>query len=193
MNLLQIFLIHHRMPKFPWPIFLHPRSSYENVIETLIQAIPEAIKRKKPRCFTHFQCPTESYSRYWSKIMGFSSFPQGLKDLHIQKDTMSMPYVNTMEELEGISWRIARPSKIRFNPWTKQIWSNSENLSVVIGSIKIKDQLGAVFVCHECFHSWMCFLRNVNTTSMSAFAWNEWTCVSDTFVITNLVDVLKRE
>ena len=44
----------------------------------------------------------ESYSRYWSKIMGFLSFLQGLEDLYIQKDTMSMSYVNTMEELKGI-------------------------------------------------------------------------------------------
>ena len=130
-----------------WSIFLHPRSSYENVIETLIQAIPGAIKRKEPRCITRFQCPTKSYSWYWSKIMGFLSFSQGLEDLHIQKDTMSMPYMNTMEEFEGIPWRIARPSKTRFNPWSMQIRSNLENLSVVIRSIKIKDQLGAVFVC----------------------------------------------
>ena len=32
--------------------------------------------------------------------MGFPLFPQDLEHLHIQKDTMSMPYVNTMEELE---------------------------------------------------------------------------------------------
>ena len=31
--------------------------------------------------------------------MEFLSFPQDLKDLHIQKGTMSMPDVNTMEEL----------------------------------------------------------------------------------------------
>ena len=31
--------------------------------------------------------------------MGFLSFSQGLEDLHIQKRTMSMPDVNTMEEL----------------------------------------------------------------------------------------------
>ena len=146
------------MPKFPWPVFLYPKSLYENVIETLIQAIPEAIKRKEPRCITHFQCLTESYSRYWSKIMGFPSFSQGLEDLHIQKDTMLVLYVNTMEELDGILWRIAQPSKTKFNPWFTQIRSNSKNLLVVIRALKIKDQLGAVFVCllimnvfiHEC-------------------------------------------
>ena len=189
----QVFLIYHRMPKFHWLVFLHPRSSYGNVIETLIQAIPGAIKKKEPRCTTCFQCPTESYSRYWSKNMGFLSFPQGLEDFHIQKDTMSMPYVNTMEELEGISWRIVRPSKTRFNLWSTQIRSNSENLSMVIRSINIKDQLGAVFCLsfdHEFFfHSWMCFLRNVNTALMSACAWNEWTC---TFFIMNLADVSKK-
>ena len=136
MNPLQISLIHHRMPKFPWPIFLHPRSSYKNVIKTLIQAIPGTIKRKEPRCITRFQCPTESYSRYWSKIMGFSSFPQGLEDLHIQKDTMSMSYVKTMEELEGIPWRITRPLKTRFNPRSTQIRSNSKNLSAIIVDAK---------------------------------------------------------
>ena len=135
----QIFLIHLRMPKFSWSVFLHPKSSYENAFETLIHAIPEAIKRKEPSCITRFQCPTESYSRYWSKIMGFPSFSQDLEDLHIQKDTMSMPHVNTIEELEGIPWRIVWPSKTRFNPWSTQIWSNLENLSVVIRSIKIKD------------------------------------------------------
>ena len=31
--------------------------------------------------------------------MGFSSFPQSLEDLYIQKDMMSMSYVNTIEEL----------------------------------------------------------------------------------------------
>ena len=70
----QIFLIHHRMPKFSWSIFLHPRSLYENVIETLIQAVIGVIKGKEPRCITHFQCPTKSYSPYWVRIMGFSSF-----------------------------------------------------------------------------------------------------------------------
>ena len=115
MSPLQIFLIHHRMPKFPRPTFLHPRSSCENVIETLIQAIPEAIKRKEPRCITRFQCPTKSYSWCLSKIMGFSSFLQGLEDLRTQKDTMSMPHVNTMEELEGIPQKIARLSKIKSN------------------------------------------------------------------------------
>ena len=33
--------------------------------------------------------------------MRFSSFSQGLEDLHIQKDTMSIPHVNTMEESEA--------------------------------------------------------------------------------------------
>ena len=51
----RIILIHHRMPKFPRPIFLYPRSLYENVIETLIQAVIGVIKEKEPRCITHFQ------------------------------------------------------------------------------------------------------------------------------------------
>ena len=69
------------------------------MIKSLIQAIPGATKGKGPKCIIRFKCPTESYSQYWSKIMGFLSFLQGLEDLHIQKDTMSMPYVNTMEQL----------------------------------------------------------------------------------------------
>ena len=70
--------------------------------------------------------------------MGFLLFLQGQEDLDIQEDTMSMPHVNTMEELEGIPWRIARPWKTRFNPWFRQIRLNSENLLVVIRSIKIR-------------------------------------------------------
>ena len=48
----------------PLANFPSPRSSYKNVIETLIQAILGVIKRKEPRCITCFQCPTKSYSRY---------------------------------------------------------------------------------------------------------------------------------
>ena len=39
----------------------------------------------------------------------------------------------------------------------------------------------------------MHFSRDVNFALMSAFAWNERTCVSDNFVIMNLVDVSKKE
>ena len=95
---------------------------------------------------------------------------------------MSMPYVNIMEELEGIPWKIAWPSKTRFNPWSTQIWSNSKNLSVVIRSIKDKGSTRSSFRLsfdHKCFHSWICFLRNVNLALMLACAWNKWTCVSN--------------
>ena len=146
-SLSRIILVHHAMPKSPWSVFIRPKGSHENMIKSLIQVVPGATKGKGPRCIIRFQCPTESYSRYWSKIMGFSSFLQGLEDLHIRKDTISMPYVNTMVASKDIPWRIVRPSKTRFNPWSTQIRSNSENLSVVISNIKIKDQLGAVFVC----------------------------------------------
>ena len=108
---------------------------------------PRDNKKKRTKVYHSLPMSYGELLQYWSKIMGFSSFLQGLEDLHIQKDTMSMPYVNTMEELEDIPWRIARPSKTRFNPWSMQIRSNSKNLSVVIRSIKIKDQRGAVFVC----------------------------------------------
>ena len=36
------------------------------------------------------------------RTMGFLSFPQDQKDLHIQKDMILMPDVSTTEELEGI-------------------------------------------------------------------------------------------
>ena len=52
---------------------------------------------------------------------GIFVIPEGLEDFHIQKDTMSMPYVNTTEELEGILWKIARLWKTKFNPWSTQI------------------------------------------------------------------------
>ena len=146
-SLSRIILIHHGMPKSPWSIFIRPKGSHGNMIKSLIQVVTGATKEKRPRCIIRFQCPSESYSQYWSKIMGFSSFLQGLEDPHIQKDTMSMPYVNTMEELEDIPWRIAQLSKTRFDPWSTQIRSNSENLLVVIRSTNIKDQLEAVFVC----------------------------------------------
>ena len=38
----------------------------------------------------------------------------------------------------------------------------------------------------------MHFLKNVNSALMSAFAWNEWTCVSDIFVILNFADISKK-
>ena len=103
-------------------------------------------KGKGPKPTIHFQCLIQSCSPYWFRIMGFLSFPQGLGDLHIQKSMMSMLNVNTMEELGGTPWRITHHSRTRFNRWLTQIQPNSEDLSTVIISIKIKDQLGAVFV-----------------------------------------------
>ena len=142
------------MPKFPLLVFFHPRSSYENLIETLIQAIPEAIKRKKTKVYHSLPM---SYGELLSVLIQnyeISVIPVRPRDLHIQKDMMAMPYMNTMEEWEDISWRIARPSKIRFNPWSTQIRSDLENSSMVIRSIMIKDQLGAVFFLFV-FWSWM--------------------------------------
>ena len=63
-SLSRIILVHHGMPKSPWPIFIHPKGSHENMIKSLIQVVPEAIKGKGPRCIIRFQCPMESYSRY---------------------------------------------------------------------------------------------------------------------------------
>ena len=146
-SLSRITLAHQGMPKSLWSIFIHPKGSHRNTIKSPTQAITRVRKGKWPKCTTHFQWPTESYSPYWSRTMGFLLFLQGQENLHIRKDTMSMPYVNTMEELEDIRWRIAWLSKTRFNRWSTQIQSNSEDLSAIIRSIKIKDQLGAVFVC----------------------------------------------
>ena len=94
---------------------------------------------------------------------------------------MSMLNVGTTEELRGILWRITQPSKTKFKLWSMQIRPNSENLLMVIRSIKIKDQLWVIFssFVYECFNSWICFLRNVNLVIMLACAWNKWTCVSN--------------
>ena len=143
-SLSRIILIHHCMPKSLWSVFIHPKGSHKNMIKSLIQVILGATKGKRPRCTIHFQCPIESCSPYWSKTMKFLSFPQGLEDLHIQKGTMSIQDVNTMEELGGISWRSLWLLKTRFNLWSMQIQPDSETLSMVIESNKIKDQLGTV-------------------------------------------------
>ena len=110
-SLSRIILVHHGMPKSPWPVFIRPKGSHENMIKSLIQVVPGATKGKGPRCTIHFQCPIESCSPYWSRTMEFLSFPQDLEDLYIQKGTMSIPDVNTMEELESIPWRIVELSK----------------------------------------------------------------------------------
>ena len=132
--------------KSPLSIFSRPKGSHRNTIKGLTQAITRARKGKGPKCTTHFQCLIQSCSPYWFRIMRFLSFLQGLRDLYIQKSTMLMLNVNTMEELGGIPWRIARLSKTRFNRWSTQIQPNSEDLSTVTRSIKIKDQLGAILL-----------------------------------------------
>ena len=58
--------------------------------------------------------------------------------------------------VRGIPQKIARPSRTRSNPWSTQIRSNSENWSVVIRSIKMKDQLGVVFVCLLIMNVFIC-------------------------------------
>ena len=143
----RITLAHQGMPKSPLLVFSHPKGSYESTIRGLTQPITRARKGKGPKCTIHFQCLIQSCSPYWFRIMGFLPSPQGLEDLHIQKSMMSVLSVNTMEELEGIPQKIAWPSRIKSNPWSTQIRSNSEDLSTVTRSIKIKDELGAVFVC----------------------------------------------
>ena len=157
------------VPKCPQSDIFHPKSSHKNMIKGLTQAITRVRKGKGSKCTTHFRCPMENCSPYWSRTMGSLLFLQGQKDLHFRKDTILTPDVSTTEELEGIPQKIARPSRTRSNPWSIQIRSNSENWSVVIRSIKMKDQLGAVFVClfdHECFHLRIHLLKNVNFTLM---------------------------
>ena len=171
-SLSKITLAHQGMPKSPLSISSHPKSSHKNTIKGLIQAITRARKEKGLKCTIHFQCFIQSCSPYWFRIMEFLPSPQDLGDLHIQKSMMSMLSVNTIEDLGGTLWRIARLSKTRFNCWSTQIQSNSKDLSTVTRSIKINDQLGAVFVMNV-FHLWMHFLKNVNFALMSAFAWNE--------------------
>ena len=45
-SLSRIIPIHHRMPKFPRPVFLRPKSLYGNMIETLNQAVIGVIKKR---------------------------------------------------------------------------------------------------------------------------------------------------
>ena len=145
-SLSRITLAHQGMSKSTLLVSSRPKGSHGNTIKGLTQAITRARKGKESRCTIHFQCLIQSCSLYWFRIMGFLPFPQGLEDLHIRRSTMSMLNVNTMEELGGTPWRIAWLSKTRFNRWSKQIQSNSEDLSTVTRSIKTKDQLGAIFV-----------------------------------------------
>ena len=167
-SLSRITLAHQGMSKSPLSVFSLPKDLHKNTIKGLTQAITRAKKGKGPKYTIHFQCLIQSCSPYWFRIMRFLSFPQGLGDLHIQKSTMSMLNVNTMEELGGTLWRIARLSKTRFNRWSTLIQPNSEDLSTVFRNIKIKDQLGAVLLwmfsfvnvlfekCKHCFNVRMC-------------------------------------
>ena len=182
------------VPKCPQLDIFHPKSSHGNMIKGLTQAITRARKGKGPKCTTHFRYPMENCFPYWSRIMGFLLFLQGQEDLHIRKDTILMPNVSTTEELEGTPRKIAWPLRTRSNPWSTQIRSNSENLSVVIKSIKIKDQLGAVFVCllimnvfiYECTFE-KCKLYFDISICM------KWIDLSYTpFVIMNFIDASKK-
>ena len=89
------------------PVKNHPRSSEYAQVPLAGLHSPQRFAREYDQ---------ESNSSCPFRTMGFLSFPQSLKDLHIQKDTMSMPHVNTMKEPKGTPWRIARLSKTRFNP-----------------------------------------------------------------------------
>ena len=54
-SLSRIILVHHCMPKSPWPIFIRPKSLHENVVKNLIQVIHGAIKGKGSKCTIHSQ------------------------------------------------------------------------------------------------------------------------------------------
>ena len=94
-SLSRIILVHQGMPKSPLSIFIRPKGSHRNTIKSLTQAITRARKEKGPKYTTHFRCPMENCSPYWSKTMGFLSLPQDQKDLYIRKDTILMPDVST--------------------------------------------------------------------------------------------------
>ena len=115
-SLSRIILVHQGMPKSPWLVFVCPKGLHRNTIKSLTQAITRARKEKGPQCTTHFRCPMENCSPYWSKTMGFLSSPQDQEDLPIRKDTILMPDVSITRELEDIPQKITRPSRTRSNP-----------------------------------------------------------------------------
>ena len=109
------------------PVKNHPRSPrYAQVLFACLQS-PQRLAQKydqgsnigyyqsKKRKMTKMYHPLPmSYIELFPILIQKPSL-QGLEDLHIQKSTMSMLSVNTMEELGGTPWRIARLSKRRFN------------------------------------------------------------------------------
>ena len=146
------------VPRCPQSDIFHPKCPHGKLVRGSTQATTRTRKGKGPKCTTHFRCPIKNCSPYWSETMGFLSSPQDQWDLHIRKDTILMPDVSITGELEGIPQRIARLSRTRSNLWSMRIRPNSENLLMVIRSIKIKDQLGAVF---SPFCLWMFAFVNV--------------------------------
>ena len=51
-NLSRIILIHHGMPKSPWPVFIRSKGSHENMIKSLTRTITRARKGKGSKCIT---------------------------------------------------------------------------------------------------------------------------------------------
>ena len=88
--------------------------------------IPSKFKMPKLEKYEGAKCIENHLATYYPKMMR-----------HVHNEDL-LSYV-------GGILRISRSSKI--NIWSTQIRQNSENWSVVTKSIKIKDQLGAVFVC----------------------------------------------
>ena len=77
--------------------------------------------------------------------MGFLPFPQGLEDLHIQRSTMSMLNVNTMEELGALCGELhsfQRQGSVVDQRRSSQIRKTCQRSPE---ALRQKDQLGAVF------------------------------------------------
>ena len=146
MSPLQIFPHSSSYAQVPLIDFLSPQKFVRKHDRDFDSSYPRGNKEKRAKVYHSLPMFYEELLPVLIWNYGIFVIPAKPRRPHIQKDTMSMPYVNIMKDFEGISWRIARPSKTRFNPWSTQIRSNSKNLSVVIRSIKIKDQLGVIFV-----------------------------------------------
>ena len=70
-----LFHSHTPCTQVPQSDIFRPKSLHKNMIKGLTQAITRARKGKGPKCTTHSQCSMENCSPYWSKTMGFLSFP----------------------------------------------------------------------------------------------------------------------
>ena len=77
---------------------------------------PRGNKRKMTKVYHSLPMSYRELLPILIKNYGISVIPTRPRSLHIWKSTMSMPNVNTMEELEGILRRIARSLKTKSRP-----------------------------------------------------------------------------